>query len=304
MHPEKGGQRLAPVTGEWVTLHRVGTDTAGPMDSVRTDAQGRYTFTYRPWGARDAVYFVSATYDGIAYFSQPLAQPVVRGAESEITVYDTTAHAVPLRMRGRHLVVSAPTAAGYRSVIEVFELSNDSSVTLVPGGPRAERPSWSLALPAGTQRFQVGQGDVSAAAVTVDRGIAEVFAPIAPGLKQISFSYALPPTAFPLTRALPTGAIVLEVLVEEPSARVIAPRLHEVQPVSVEGRTFRRFLGQDVPAGATLRVTVPVTLGNRRALYFAVVAIVIGAAMLASLALAFRRRPTIPASLASHASRG
>ena len=77
---------------------------------------------------------------------------------------------------------------------------------------------------------------------------AQVFAPFAPGLKQLSFAYELPLSAFPLTRTLPTGATVLEALVEEPGARVEAPKMRQVDPVIVEGRSFARYLAQDVPA--------------------------------------------------------
>ena len=43
------------------------------------------------------------------------------------------------------LVVSAPTADGWRGVVEVFELANDSSVTLVSRVGIGDRPSWSVA---------------------------------------------------------------------------------------------------------------------------------------------------------------
>jgi hypothetical protein len=303
-----GGRSVVPLAGEWVTLHRVGSDTAGPMDSVRTDAAGRFAFRYRPRGASDAVYFVSASYDGIAYLSPPLTKPLVSGPDAEITVFDTTSGPVPLRVRGRHLIVAAPGPGGVRSVVEVFELSNDTSVTLIsPGdardrsagagaGGHADRPTWTTPVPVDAQQVRVGQGDIPADAVTVTRGRVDVFAPFAPGLKQLSFSYGLPSTAFPLMQRLRDGASVLEVLVEERGARVSAPRLREIDPVAVEGRTLRRFLAQDVSADAVLRVAVPVVAGSRRGLYFAIVLTAIGAAMLATLARAFqtRARPTGP----------
>jgi hypothetical protein len=293
-----------PLAGTWVTLHRVGSDTAGPIDSLHTDAGGRFTFTYRPRGATDAVYFVSASYDGIAYFSQPLTQTVVRGADAEITVFDTTSQAVRLRVRGRHLIVSAPGAGGARSVVEVFEISNDSSVTLVSSATSGDRPTWHTSVPPLAQQLRVGQGDVSADAVTVVHGDLEVFAPFAPGLKQLSFSYTLPPTAFPLVRQAPDGVSVMEILLEEPTARVDAPKLREVDPVAVEGRAFRRYLAQDVPASGVTRVTVPVALGDRRALYFALVLTAVGAVMLAALARAFTRRTRPSAPHAAAASQG
>jgi hypothetical protein len=286
---------LEPIADEWVTLHRVGSDTAGPIDSMRTRADGRFAFHYRTSGVADAVYFVSATYDGIAYLSQPLTRAIVQGAEADITVYDTTTRAIALRVQGRHLVVSAPAATGLRSVVEVFELSNDTSVTVVSAASTTARPTWSVALPPDAQRFQVGQGDVPPDAVTLVRHQVQVFAPFAPGLKQLSFSYTLPSSSFPLVRPLPTGAIVFESLLEEPRARVDAPRLREVAPVAVEGRTFRRYLAQDIPVNSVVRVTVPVVYANRRALYIAVIIIIIGVGMLIGLALAFRRRPLVSA---------
>ena len=288
VHPE--GQRLAPVGGEWVTLHRVGSDTAGPVDSMRTSSDGQYAFTYHPWGASDAVYFVSASYDGVAYLSQPLTEAVVTGPAAEITVYDTTSRTVPLRVRGRHLVVGAPNANGLRAIIEVFELSNDTSVTAVSPSSTGDHPTWSIALPEGARQFAVGQGDVAADAVGVIGGRVSVFAPFAPGLKQLSFSYALPASAFPLVRAMPAGAIVLEVLVEETGAQVSGPGIREVAPVAAEGRTFRRFLAQDLPAGAAVRITVPVVASGRRTVYITAIAIAVGVVMLGALGVAFTRR--------------
>jgi hypothetical protein len=222
----------------------------------------------------------------------------VQGADAEITVFDTTSHPIPLHVRGRHLVVSAPSADGWRDVVEVFELANDSSLTLVSLGGSGDRPVWAVDLPAQARHFRVGQGDVSADAVAVVRQSAEVFAPFAPGLKQLSFTYQLPTAAFPLARALTAGATVLEVLVEEPGARAEAPRMRQVASVAVEGRSFARYLAQDVPAASVVRVTVPLVLGNKRTLYFVLVVTAIGAAMLGALAHAYAWRPGAPTSLA------
>ncbi len=211
---------------------------------------------------------------------------------------DTTSRAIPLRVRGRHLVVSSPAPTGRRSIVEVFELSNDTSVTVVSPGAGTDRPTWSLPLPPGAQGVQVGQGDISADAVSVQGNRLAVFAPFAPGLKQMSFSYSLPPASFPLTRALRAGAIVFEVLLEDAGARASGIPFRPEAPVTVEGRMFRRFIAQDVPPGAVLRVNVPVVFANGRTLYIAVVTTALGAVMLGALALAFQRRASNPSPLA------
>ncbi|HEX5581422.1 MAG TPA: hypothetical protein VFX39_07595, partial [Gemmatimonadaceae bacterium] len=59
----------APARGVWVTLHRVAPGDAGPVDSARTDAAGRYTIAYRRAPQDSAVFFLSASHAGITYFS-------------------------------------------------------------------------------------------------------------------------------------------------------------------------------------------------------------------------------------------
>jgi hypothetical protein len=158
-------------------------------------------------------------------------------------------------------------------------------------------------LPAGAQGFRVGQGDVSPEAVTLDSGLARVYAPFAPGLKQFSYSYTLPESRFPLAIPLQAPTSVLEVLLEDPTATATAARLTEVNPVSVEGRNFKRFLAQEVPANAVLSVTVPTApRGPGRGTLIALLIGTLGAAMLLALARAVTRRPAVRAAGATTAS--
>src|SRR5262249_11336126 len=113
------GKGVEPVPNTWVTLHRVGSDTAGPLDSMRTKADGRYVFNYKRAGDPQAIYFVSSTFDGVAYFSQPLRAAVETGDDAQITVFDTTSRPMPLNLRGRHLIVAAPGKDGLRTMVEV-----------------------------------------------------------------------------------------------------------------------------------------------------------------------------------------
>jgi hypothetical protein len=72
----------------------------------------------------------------------------------------------------------------------------------------------------------------------------------------------------------------------------------------MEGRAFARYLAQDVPANAVVRVSVPLVLGSRRTLYIALVVTVIGAAMLGALAHAYAWRPGSSTPLAGHEGQG
>ncbi|MDF1506402.1 hypothetical protein, partial [Roseisolibacter sp. H3M3-2] len=284
---------MRPVAGTWVTLHRVGSDSAGALDSLRTGADGGYRFRYRPFGADDALYFASTSHGGIAYFTSPLRLADVRGDEGEIAVFDTTSRALPISVRGRHLIVPAPDAEGRRRVIEVFELTNDTSLTAVPGSDGA-RGAWSAALPAAARDFAVRPGEIPADGMAAIRGRALLLAPFAPGIKQVAYTYTLDGDAFPLAVALERATTVLEVLIEDPRGAAVAPGLTAVEPVSLEGRTFRRFLAQEVPAGSRVEVTVPATARGWERIALPALLSVVGGVM--HLALLRALRLTAPAA--------
>jgi hypothetical protein len=283
---------MNPVSGVWVVLHRVGPDRAGPLDSIKSDPRGRYAFKYIRSGSEDAIYFVSASYDGIAYFTPPLAEGKVAGDDGEVTVFDTTSHSVPTTLRGHHVVVSAVDANGLRSVVEVYDLSNDSSVTRIAPTDTPKDATWQTHVPVGLTNFQVSQGDIPASAVSYAKGVVSVYAPIAPGIKQLSFSYALPAKSFPLSLPLEKETGIYEMMIEEKAGSVTGPHVREVDPVTVEGRNFRRFLASDMPGNSVAVIDLPPPASDRAIdpRYMVAITLLIGGTMVVALARALRRR--------------
>jgi hypothetical protein len=281
---------MLPVSSVMVTLHRVGSDRAAPLDSTRADRDGRYRFRFTRTGDKGALYFVSASYGGVAYFTPPLAHSIVKGLEAEIAVFDTTSRPVPINSRGHHVVVSSVDANGMRTITEVYELSNDSSVTRVAAAA-ADSDVWSAVVPAQARDFRVSQGDVPAEAVRFERGRARVFAPIAPGIKQLAFSYSIPATAFPLSVPIVRNTEILEVLIEEEKGTVTGANLKEQDPVALDRRSFRRFLASDVAANSVSVIDLPAVARTMDIdpRYMIALTVVFGGAMIFALARALRR---------------
>lgn len=284
------GDTALPLPGAWVVLHRVGSDGGAPLDSMKSDARGRFHFRYRRSGSDDAIYFASSSYGGIAYFTPPLPAGDARRPSGDvvIVVYDTTSRKLPMHIRGRHIVVSAPSGTDTRTIIEVYELSNDSSLTLVSG--TGDAPTFTAVVPSSAKAFHPRDSDIAADAMTLRRGRVEVSAPLAPGLKQIAFSYDLPVNDRHLRFDVGRDTPVLELLTEEPFARVTGAGLIEVDPVRIEARSFKRFLSQNPPPAAVAAIDFPDAPVNTRQIYVAVVILAVGVAMLAALARASMRR--------------
>jgi hypothetical protein len=283
---------MDPISGAWVVLHRVGPDSAGPIDSVKSDARGRYAFNYRRTGSADAVYFVSASHDGIAYFTSPLAEGNVSGNDGEVIVFDTTSKHVPMTVRGHHVVVSSVDANGMRSVVEVYDLSNDTSVTRIAAPTNPDDATWRTHITPTATNFRVSQGDIPPSAVSFAKGLVNVYAAIAPGIKQLSFSYSVPAESFPLRLPVETDTQIYEVMLEDKTGSARAPNLREVDPVTVDERNFRRFLASDVPHNSIAVIDLPAPASTRSIdpRYLVAITLVIGGTMVVALARALARR--------------
>jgi hypothetical protein len=288
------------VPGVYVTVHRVGPDTQGPLDSVRTDATGRYSLKYRRFGSDEALYFAATVYRGIAYFTAPLRPGLTRGDDAAITVFETTTHPVAFTVQGHHIVVSAPGPDGARNMVEVYELSNDTTVTAI--GTDSLTPVWSAPIPRAATRFAGGQGDVASSSLAMRDGRVVMIAAFGPGIKQVSYSYSLPESAFPLRFRNERFAVVQEVLLEEPGAQARAASLRAQDTVTTQGHTFKRFLAHGVPVGEELRIDVPTAAAGTRTRVLIGLAVLFVLAMGAALARALARRSprsVIPAPVAA-----
>ena len=224
----------------------------------------------------------------MAYFAPPLRTAVVTGDDALLTVFDTTSGPVAIKLGGRHVIIGVPQAHGRRPIGEVFDLENDSTVTLVPRD--SATPVWRAHIPATAENFQLNSnGDLAQSAVSRRGSTVDLFVPVSPGIRQLAFTYELPSRAFPLSIPVERPTAVFEILVQEPTARVQAPSLREMAPVSTEGRVFRRFLAQDLSAGAVVRIDMPRLVGVERERVYTGVAIALLAAMAISLVFAARR---------------
>jgi hypothetical protein len=90
---------------------------------------------------------------------------------------------------------------------------------------------------------------------------------------------------------------VLEVLVEDPKGSAAGAGLKETASPTLGGRQFKRFLAQDVKAGATIEVVAPTGGGNGLSMKSIVTATAIGAVGLIMVVINFaRRKPGAPSA--------
>jgi hypothetical protein len=265
-----------------VVLHRVGRGAQGPIDSARTGPRGEFRFRFP--ADTSVVYLLSSGYAGIEYFSTPIPVNPGRSDTGLLLIVSDTSTTVPLHVTSRHIVISKPATDGTRAALEIVTLENAGTLTRVGGG--LDRPTWGARLPSGALGFQVGQGDVSAEAMQARHDSVLLFAPVAPGEKQLVYTYQLP--AAPGTVRIPIGDSIgtLNVVLEEFDRAVRGGGLARADSQRIENRSFRLWTGAVGP-GAVVTIDFP---GNRTAWLLPALVGVLGLSLVFGLLRVLPRR--------------
>ncbi len=288
----QGGRDTVPLVNTWVVLHRLAREAAGPLDSVRSDARGRYRMTLRSPDSSSA-YAVSVLIDSIAYFSLPLTvtgRPAVH--VEDLIAFSTTTTGPPIRLARRLATVARVGDDGTREVLEILELQNSGVTTRVTSDTLV--PTWAGRVAIGAGQFRGGQGDISSDAMQFRHDSVIVFAPISPGpVKQISYGYSLPAGTGALVIPIDQPTDEMNLLVEDTTAVVSAPKLESLGVKELEGRHFAAYRAGPLAPGDTVGIRLPG--GKFRAqmlLPYVIALFAIG--MVVALVWALRRRPTAP----------
>ncbi|HEX9282799.1 MAG TPA: hypothetical protein VF882_03355 [Gemmatimonadales bacterium] len=286
----RGGPAARPFAGTWAVLHQVSMDGGGkPIDSMRTDARGGFRLTIAR-ADTGSLYVVSSWYAGIAYFSEPIVGGR-RAADTlrPIHVYDTSSTGPAVRLVRRLVTVARRKRDGTRDALELLELENPGWTTRI--APDTLTPTWIGAIPSVAIQFQVGQGDVSPAAVERRGDSVAVFGPIPPHEpKQVSFAYVIPADARRVEVPIDQPTAEVDLLLEDTATVVTAARLDSLGIEDIQGRRFARYRMRDVATGAALALAPPAGGLQAQALVPVIVALA-ALALGVGFVMALRRKP-------------
>jgi hypothetical protein len=288
----RGGPDTVPLSNVTVVLHRMTSANAGPVDSVRSDARGRYRLELRNPDSTSG-YVISVWYDSIAYFSMPLnlvGRPAVH--VEDIVAYPASRTGPPMRLTRRLATIAAPSKDGTREILEILELENPSQTTRVTADTLM--PTWAGRVPGNTGQYRAGEGDISADAMRFRNDSVLVYAPIPPGPpKQISYDYSLAAGARTFVIPIDQPTVEVNLLVEDTTAVVSAPKVESFGLKEIEGRRFAAYRAGPLAPGDRVEIQLPAAKFSVETLVKPAMW-VFGLGMLAALVWALLRKPPSP----------
>lgn len=287
-----GGRDTVPLPNAMVVLHHVSRESAGPIDSVRSDARGRYRIELRRPDSSGA-YVVTVWFDSIAYVSSAFSaggRPIAH--VDDIVTYPTTTDGPPIEITRRLATIARATDEGTREVLEILELENRGVTTRIARD--SLQPTWSGRVPERTSQFRGGQGDISAEAMRFRNDSVLVLAPIGPGpAKQVSYAYTVASGTRRLVIPIDQATAEVNLLVEDTLAPVHALKLDSLGIQEIEGRRFAAWRTGPLAAGALVEIELPAGKFRAQMLVPYVIG-VFAVAMVLALVWALRRRGAPP----------
>lgn len=242
-----------PISRVMVVLHRVGKDVQGPVDSVASDANGRFRMPVRP--DTGAIYLVSARYRGIEYFAPPLLRDTQHpDRDVRLVVYDTSS-SVTLSVSTRHLVVGAVDQTGSRTVADLSLIQNAGIVTRLSGD--ALHPTWKMLLPPRAQEVELGEGDFASDAVVRREDTLLLTASIPPGMRELTLTYRIPADVSRFEIPIDYDVPGVDVLTEDVKM-IVRGGLVLRDTLTVAGRHFTKWDGP-LRTGDSLVLEFPVS---------------------------------------------
>lgn len=267
-----------------VVLHRVTPDDAGPIDSVRVDAQGGFRLLLPgPPGLDGALYFATYRHEGVLFFGEPVTRIERLEEPYRVEAWPRqvwTPGAGSFRLAFRNIFIE-DGPEGWR-VVDVFEVGHEDPFTWEP--PEGQ-PVWSYPLPAGAMNLQKAEMDLDPEAIRFEDGGLAVYAPFPPGDRLFVVRYDLPTleTTFPM----PGHVEVVELLIREPAPPLRVEGLQAEAPVELErGSEYRRWWGEDV-----LNIAPRIQLGDDQPFSAAWLAIGLSLVLVLVTSAAVLKRP-------------
>lgn len=235
------------------------TDTDGRLSGTgQTSPDGKGRFVFEDIQVENGnTYTVSVDHLGVFYGVSFATDGL--GDDLLLTVYETTRDASIIDVERQVMVIAAVDKDEQMvSAIEFVRIVNPSDRTLLPDLTNMEQISFlRFALPPDPAELSVQSDLPGGDIVSIGTGFA-LTSPVVPGAHSIDFSYVFPyeDETVSYRQSLVQGAGIFQILVPDTVPSMAAPGLTNVEPVDIQGASYRAYEDRDLPKGQGLQIEI------------------------------------------------
>jgi|GEM_PF-1593443 len=239
-----------PIVGALVTLRSWQTGEELPLQEVRTDEGGRFSFS--DLEVLDHEYQLLVEHQKVTYaFTRKVLPSEETRITVPLTVYDTTNDDSVLVVERAHVIIDGD--AQHLHVQEVHILTNTSLSTYASTDLETGDGAIRFLLPAGAANLN-WLGGFSPGSVAISETGFNIDAPFLPGTVEVTFSYVLPfsTSTYVVEKAFPYSVRHLDVFVTASGIEASAPLLVKEDPIAMQAGHYNRFSGGELPPDTTV----------------------------------------------------
>ena len=253
-----GSNKNAPVPNLSVTLQMAQNSTTSDVSSLKTDAQGNFTFK-KVSTDQTISYVVYTHYQDAQYVSDPFALTTKSAQSIKLHVYEemhTTKNIAILQ--ANVLMRNTDPAKGLITISQVYSFDNLNLKTYVGSlNASSGMPNALLfSLPEGVRNITLGTGFSGYQVLQVNKGFA-TNAALLPGMNDFSFSYDVPYTTSNYTLAYKTiyPTVSLSFLID-PDLHASSKELTAAGVVNTNNQVYHNYTAATLPANSAIAITL------------------------------------------------
>ncbi len=222
---------------------------------AKADAEGRFQFGNLATGP-EYVYQAVVKYQDVEYRSDLIVfSENTTSTSTNVTVYEPTSTDEGVRIAMAHAIIYPE--ADSLLVKEYYLFVNEGKRAFVGPDPGKVGPTLKFTLPEGAVELTPTVGLTKDSIISRNDGFDDTM-PIAPGMREVAFSYRLPFNSRGIVLSqvfnYPVGRF--DLLAEENSVKLTSSQLQEDAPLTIKDTTYAHLAGGNLARGETITVNV------------------------------------------------
>lgn len=241
--------------------------------STITNARGEFLFKDLPLDS-STIFYASANYDAISYYSAPIHAHEFRDNQSErsVFIYEKTTDITALDIPMCHVFFQADGRIGFVREVMVVQNSGTKAIVTSASDSGAVPATVRIGLPLGAEHVQLVSGLDPATTLLVNRSLL-IRDAILPGTHQYSFVYQIPARGqqFNLDRQIFFPIRVFSLFTPQIIGTIASGQLRTSGPFTIRNVVYNRYAAEQLPVGSTLEIRIAATGAGKNFIPFVIV---------------------------------